>query len=255
MRSPHAVLAMAILMVTTASAAQQSPEVLPNVVHHAEPTYPAIARAAHVEGDVLVQISTDGESVQEAKAESGPALLRPAAEENARTWKFVPHSPGTFQVTFRYKMLTGGVEVAFLESPDIVQVAAPPPEMSIDWAWAGLGRWKAKLISPHGQLSEAFNFYFSGPDDDWLKVDAEGPHGETAQEESGDKEGDFLAFRIKLAQPDGKPADSFFVGRILGDKIVGTFMDDSGVSGKWTAVRVAEPITKSSPASGKETTP
>ena len=56
------------------------------------------------DGDVRVRFVTDGESVTDAIVDSGHPLLRPAAQENVRTWKFASHTPGTFYVTFRYKL-------------------------------------------------------------------------------------------------------------------------------------------------------
>jgi hypothetical protein len=110
------------------AAAQENPVPLPGVIRHSDPTYPPIARTAHIEGEVVVKITTDGESVRTAEAETGNPLLRKPAEENARTWKFVP-------------------------------------------------------------------------------------------------------------QPDGKRTRAFWAGKMTGDKIVGTFVDDSGVRGEWTAIR------------------
>lgn len=64
---------------------QQSAEVLPKVVPHAEPTYPTLARQTRIDGEVHVKFATDGESVVEVTVESGPALLGAAAGENVRT--------------------------------------------------------------------------------------------------------------------------------------------------------------------------
>jgi TonB family protein len=55
------------------------------------PTYPAIARAAHAEGDVLVRVTIDeGGNIIEAKAVSGHPLLQAAAVSAAREAKFTP---------------------------------------------------------------------------------------------------------------------------------------------------------------------
>lgn len=53
------------------------------------PTYPPEARAARVEGTVVldVVIGVDG-SVQSVRARSGPDLLVPAAIEAAKQWKY-----------------------------------------------------------------------------------------------------------------------------------------------------------------------
>src|SRR5690348_6815900 len=82
----------------------QSPA-LPTVIEHAPPTYPEIARTAHIEGEVVVKFTTDGKSVQEAEAESGPPLLRRVAEDNVRTWKFDGDRSGSFTVAFQFKIM------------------------------------------------------------------------------------------------------------------------------------------------------
>ncbi|MGA7222802.1 MAG: hypothetical protein WBX16_08090, partial [Candidatus Acidiferrales bacterium] len=79
-----------------------------------------------------------------------------------------------------------------------------------------------------------------GPNDEWLDGDALGPKGECDEIDFGHKEGDYLAFTVTLSQPDGQSVKSFLIGRIEGDKIVGTFVDDAGITGEWTALREAE---------------
>jgi hypothetical protein len=241
MRLPHAIpILLLSLVAVLGAAAQEPPEILPKVVRHAEPVYPPIARAAHIVGDVRVKITTDGESVRDAQAETGPPMLRKTAEDNARTWKFVAHTPGTFHVNFRYKLSSDDVEVAFLESPSIVEIRAPAPAMIIDNGWIGLGRWKAQLKGVHGNSSEVFTLSYSGPDGEWLNGNALNSKGENDEIDFGHKEGDLLGFTISLSHPDGQHIKTFFVGKMMRDKIVGTFVDDAGSTGQWTAVRVPE---------------
>src|SRR3989442_15946821 len=102
MRHARSTLMLSALLAAMPSAlAQQSTEVLPKGVQHTEPIYPPLARQTRIQGEVLVKVTTDGESVRDAEAETGHPLLRKAAQDNSRTWKFVAHTPGTFQVTFR----------------------------------------------------------------------------------------------------------------------------------------------------------
>jgi hypothetical protein len=155
MRSLSTILVLSVALAVAPNVmAQETPEVLPKVVQHAQPIYPPLARQTRIQGEVRVKIVTDGESVREAAAETGHPLLRKAAEDNARTWKFVAHTPGTFHVTFRYKEPSGDADVEFLESPSIVQIEAATPGMSIYYAWLGLGTWKAQLKSAHGKSSQ-----------------------------------------------------------------------------------------------------
>jgi TonB family protein len=164
MRIPFGILVLSVLLASVPGAvAQESPEVLPKVVQHAKPIYPPIARQARIQGEVRVKVTTDGESVRDAEAETGHPLFRKAAEDNAKTWKFVPHTAGTFYVTFRYKLLSDNVCVEFLESPALVGIGAPPAEVIIDYAWLGLGTWKAQLKSTHGKSWRVFKFAYSGP--------------------------------------------------------------------------------------------
>jgi hypothetical protein len=189
---------------------------------------------------VRLKIVTDGESVQDAVAETGHPLLRIAAEDNAKTWKFVSHLPGTFYVTFRYKLLNDNVGVEFLEPSAIVLIEARPPEIIRDYGWLGLGTWKAQLKSAHGKSSQVFTLDYSGPNGDWLSCNVVGQKDESEETEFGHKEGDFLAFTLALTQPDGKRVKTFFIGKMMGNKIVGTFVDDAGIKGEWTAIRVAD---------------
>ncbi len=179
-------------------------------------------------------------TVRDAEAETGHPLLRKAAEDNARTWKFVAHTPGTFHVTFRYKLLSGNVDVEFLETPAIVEIEASPPETIIYYAWIGLGTWKAHLRSAHGKSLRVLKLSYSGPNGDWLAGNALGPKDESEEIDFGHKEGNFVAFTITLSQPDGQHVKIFLIGKISGDKIVGTSVDDAGIRGDWTAVRIAD---------------
>jgi Gram-negative bacterial TonB protein C-terminal len=228
------------LAVMPSAMAQQSSEPLPKVIQHSEPTYPPLARQTRIQGEVRVKVTTDGESVRDAEAETGHPLLRKAAEDNARTWKFVAHAPSVFHVTFRYKLLSDSVDVEFLESPAIVEVAASPPQIIVDYAWMGLGTWKAQLKNAHGKSQRVFDLFYSGPDGDWLAANFTGPDAESEEINYGHREGNFLAFTKTLIQPDGKHVKTFFVGKMSGDKIVGTSVDESGVRGEWTAVRITD---------------
>jgi Gram-negative bacterial TonB protein C-terminal len=242
MRLLHTVLLITFLTLGASGiGAQDSPLALPGVVQHAEPVYPAIARTAHITGEVRVKISTDGESVREAEAESGPALLRKPAEDNARTWKFAPHTPGTFRVTFRYKIMSSGTEVEFLESPAIIQIVAEPSQMSIYYGSIGLGKRKAQLKNARGKSSQVFELSDTGADGEWLDGEAVDPSGKSEESDFGHKDGDMLGFTIKLTQPNGQEVKTFLIGKMTANKIVGTFVDETGERGEWNAVRVPEP--------------
>ena len=63
----------------------------PERVHYVAPTYPAVARAAHIEGTVILEavIGTDG-SVQELRVLRPVPFLSDAALEAVRQWLFTP---------------------------------------------------------------------------------------------------------------------------------------------------------------------
>jgi protein TonB len=64
---------------------------LGNSIRQAQAIYPQLARNAHVEGVVLVEIIVDEEgSVIAATALDGHPLLRQPAQDAARQWKFRP---------------------------------------------------------------------------------------------------------------------------------------------------------------------
>jgi len=62
-----------------------------NLMHQVLPTYPAIAKTAHVSGTVRLHavIAKDG-SIQELQYVSGPALLMRAAMDAVHEWKYRP---------------------------------------------------------------------------------------------------------------------------------------------------------------------
>jgi hypothetical protein len=70
------------------------------------PFYPELARETHIEGTVTLRVSTDGKRVFAVDAQGGHPLLADAAKENVKTWTFGPHVATSFEVTFRYKLLT-----------------------------------------------------------------------------------------------------------------------------------------------------
>jgi Gram-negative bacterial TonB protein C-terminal len=234
------VMLSVLLVVVPGTLAQESTEALPKVVQHNEPIYPPLARQTRIQGEVSVKVTTDGESVREAVAQTGHPLLRKAAEDNAKSWKFASHTPSTFNVIFRYKLMESSVEVGFLKSPTIVEILASPPERSIYYADLGLGAWKAQIKSLHGNFGRLFELSYTGADGDWLNARTLNSKGEREESDFGHKEGDFLAFTITLSQPDGQHVQTFFVGKMTRNKIVGTFVDAAGTSGKWTAVRVPD---------------
>ena len=63
----------------------------PRQITIVEPSYPPVARTAHVEGVVVIDATIDERGdVVEARAVSGPGLLIPAALKAVVQWKYEP---------------------------------------------------------------------------------------------------------------------------------------------------------------------
>jgi periplasmic protein TonB len=63
----------------------------PKLLHRVEPAYPTIALKARITGKVLLRAIVDVHgAVQEVRIESGPPVLREAAEEAVRQWRYQP---------------------------------------------------------------------------------------------------------------------------------------------------------------------
>jgi TonB family protein len=90
-----AVRALAFLCVLTPAHLPAAAPQHRQVVTRVPPAYPELARRMHVSGEVIVRavILADG-SVSETHVESGHALLRQAAEDAVRHWRFAA-SPAT----------------------------------------------------------------------------------------------------------------------------------------------------------------
>jgi hypothetical protein len=55
----------------------------------------------------------------------------------------------------------------------------------------------------------------------------------------GHQDGDMLGFDATVNGPDGKPLKISLLGKKIGNKITGVFLDYSGMPGRWIAVRQA----------------
>jgi TonB family protein len=93
------ILGMGAIMVV----GQQKP--VPSVTSASVPLYPRTPQMAHIDGVVRLRISTDGNRVASVEVQSGQPMLAQAAQDSVKTWQFEPHTPTTFETTFRYKLL------------------------------------------------------------------------------------------------------------------------------------------------------
>lgn len=100
--------ALILSMVLPPHAKQLAAPIIPHVIAAEVPQYPRAAADMGESGTLILAIETDGSKVTQiglARAAGVPAALREAATVNARTWKFSPHQPTSFEVTYRYAIV------------------------------------------------------------------------------------------------------------------------------------------------------
>jgi len=68
------------------------------------PTYPELARAASISGDVKLRITVAAGIVAEVEALSGDRLLSEYAIANVKTWRFAAKTVGVVETTFSYRL-------------------------------------------------------------------------------------------------------------------------------------------------------
>jgi TonB family protein len=241
---------MLLLFAATCAHAQDSPQPLPRVVEHSDPNYPPLARQTSIQGDVHVKITTDGEVVTTVEALDGHPLLKAATLENVRTWKFAHHKPATFVVTFHYKLNSGNTDVEFLDTPGVVRIGAETPTISVYNADPYLGTWQMEWKSRLGMSRRILELSESGSETDWINATfltkrkaADDDEDDDKNEEIsayGHKEDNIVSFSVKVHASNGKQTPTFFVGILKGKKITGTFIDNAGLTGTWTAVWVSD---------------
>lgn len=76
------------------------------------PAYPAIAQAAHVQGEVVLRARIDEGRMSSVGVVSGPAMLRAAAVDPARQWTFLPvvvaGQPVRYEMKLSFTFRTNG---------------------------------------------------------------------------------------------------------------------------------------------------
>jgi hypothetical protein len=118
-----------------ATSTAQSRSSSPTVVSASVPFYPRTLQVAHIEGTIPLRVATHGRRVSSIEIESGQPMLAQAAKENVETWQFEEHSPTSFELTFRYKLLPAKCDpkcncddsdksTVLLQLPDEVEVSA-----------------------------------------------------------------------------------------------------------------------------------
>lgn len=108
--------------------------------------YPPLARQARIVGDVVVVATIDSEGrIHAPIGTSGHALLRKAAEENLRTWRFQGSGEQQVKITFHFKLEGSPVEgfpptECQFDLPDSVTIVSQP--QILDRYTAPLGKPK-----------------------------------------------------------------------------------------------------------------
>jgi TonB family protein len=104
-----------------------------NLIKSPAPLYPDAARAAKVNGDVVLQaqIGEDGR-VQSARVLSGPAVLRGAAIDAVAQWQFKPFLQNGVAVSVKAKLVVPFATEAIAHAPEAAPapVATPAPVVS-----------------------------------------------------------------------------------------------------------------------------
>jgi hypothetical protein len=123
---------------------------LPIVVAADVPMYPRAAIDARTSATVRLSVSTDGQKAVSVRVTGALSPLTTSALDNIKTWRFASHEPVSFDVTYRYAILTRGCEApgrdthaaATLQFPTTVDVFAevdgectsqtpPPPKFGL----------------------------------------------------------------------------------------------------------------------------
>lgn len=237
--------------------AQEQSSVLPKVIDHAAVFYPVIARTAHVEGSVQLRLTTDGHAVTSVEVLGGPSLLARFAADNAKTWKFEDHTPGTFEVTFIFKFLEG--RTTFFAEPGVVDIAVLPYRLDGDarkpFTSTPPVNWDLELKSARDDIKAPLTLWTYGP---WLRGYTLG--GRSREREIGEPriDRDMTGFDVLLDDSFGQRLQFSLIGRKTGDKIQGVILDAWGNMGTWKVVPSTPPAANCpapSPSAEQSTIP
>jgi len=116
----------AILCFAAATSITMAAQSEPMLVSANIPRHPALACQARIGGAVKLTfaLGANGAEPTDVEAVSGPTLLRVAAVENVKTWRFGTHyADGKYETTFDYQFATSGPEKVTFESFRRVEVA------------------------------------------------------------------------------------------------------------------------------------
>lgn len=228
-------------------AAAQLGSTLPTATAYDVATYPALARQARIQGEVRVEVVTDGQGVISAHSVRGHELLSAAAEKNAKTWKFVLHEPAKFMMTYQYKIgdVPKGPSTVSFRSPGIVEVSAPPVEMYAVFGRTKMGTWKVETTTAWGTAEMTMRstrgpYTLKDIHRESLQGKVVNSDGQEFHIEYGRIDGSEVQFVVPTKLPSSGTDMVFFRGEINGDTMAGTFSNATGTEGRWTAKRMQQ---------------
>jgi hypothetical protein len=239
MRRVYVLLCFCFIAMPKVALPQKIAPELPALVSYDVPEYPPLARQARIQGDVRVDVLTDGRSVVTAHGLTGHPLVSNSAVSNIKTWLFAAHEPTTAVITFHYRLddsdsrlAFNPTRVAFNSATDVEVVARAPVVGGGMCASSRLGNW-ILTISPSASvvvdLFEECKGVLSGYGFTLSKKEFKLATGKVSETQ--------VEFCID-SPFDGAPETLvLFKGRMDGDKMSGTFSDALGTQGSWTAVR------------------
>ncbi|WP_058187874.1 energy transducer TonB [Terracidiphilus gabretensis] len=119
--------------------------------HHAQqqasPVYPPIAKAAQVQGTVVLSVKIDASGrVESVQAQSGPPMLRQAAIDAFRQWTFQP-----FEKDGKAVKATGSISIAF----DLGKDGSTPDELKTAKEYFAVDGECRKAVSNHSDVTNA----------------------------------------------------------------------------------------------------
>jgi outer membrane biosynthesis protein TonB len=219
--------------------AQESAKALPEVTEHRIPVYPPLARQARIQGSVRLRLMTNGHAVTDVVVLEGHPLLTRSATDSVRTWKFVDHVPGAFDVTFDFRLPE---DETFLQQPGIIEVIAEPGS-GID-KYTLPENWNARVRNAHVTVDTTltlwtYNYRFLEPISE-MNGYTTGPQGHERSLRQAHIDGDMLGFDATLDDKHGQRLKFSMIGKMNRDKIKGVFLDYWGIGGTWTAERAAK---------------
>lgn len=109
----------------------------PKLLKKADPIYPDVAKKSKVQGKVMVEATTNLEGeVVKAVAIKGPELLKQAAVDAVKKWKYAPFvvngvkEPVSFTVLINFRLQDDGKErppldISSIERPKLIKKVAP----------------------------------------------------------------------------------------------------------------------------------